>query len=261
MQEPVRKPKRAEKVIEALKGRITAGLLPPGAKLPTEVELVREFGVSRTVVREAIAMLSGDGLVQSRQGAGVFVLDRPKDSLAGMLTDLTGRLSAVLNVLEVRIAVEVEAAGLAADRRSAAQEADIRQAYAAFNADLDAGRPTGEADLAFHRAIAEATNNPFFVEIFDVLGRRTIPRDLVAMAAPEFVRSRPYLETMQAEHGEILRAIARRDRRAAEDSMRLHLQESQHRYQMLLERSTSARPLDDSVPRTADTSTIEGPVI
>lgn len=236
-----RKPKRADAVVAALKERIAAGELAPGSKLPTEVELGRAFGVSRTVVREAIAALSGDGLVQPRQGAGVFVLDRPRDSFASLISDLPGRLSAVLNVLEVRIAVEVEAAGLAAERRSAAQEAEIRQAFAAFSAALDAGRPTGEADLAFHRAIAEATNNPFFVEIFDVLGRRTIPRDLVAMAAPEFVRSRPYLETMQAEHGAILRAIAARDRRSAEDAMRCHLQESQQRYQQLLETSIRDR--------------------
>lgn len=244
MAEPARKPKpkRAEKLIEDLKNRIGSGQLAPGDKLPTEVELVREFGVSRTVVREAIAALAGDGLVQARQGAGVFVLDRPKDGFAGLLTDLSGRLSAVLNVLEVRMAVEIESAGLAAQRRSAAQEGEIREAFERFNRDLAAGIPTGDADFAFHRSIAEATNNPFYVEILDVLGRRTIPRDLVAMAAPEYVQSRPYLETMQSEHAAILDAIALSDPQAAREAMRRHLLHSQRRYQLLLQKSASVRP-------------------
>ncbi|WP_181703902.1 FadR/GntR family transcriptional regulator [Chthonobacter albigriseus] len=236
------KPKRADKVIEHLKGRIASGALGPGAKLPTEVELIKEFGVSRTVVREAIAVLAGDGLVKARQGAGVFVLDRPRDGFAHLIADLSGRLSAVLNVLEVRMAVEIEAAGLAAQRRSAAQEGEIREAFEGFNRDLEAGVPTGDADFAFHRAIAEATNNPFYVEILDVLGRRTIPRDLVAMAAPDYVLSRPYLETMQAEHAAILDAIAVSDAEGAREAMRRHLAQSQRRYQHLLQKSAGNRP-------------------
>lgn len=236
-----RKPKRAEKVIETLKARIEAGDLQPGDKLPTEVELVRDFGVSRTVVREAIAALAGDGLVQARQGAGVFVLDRPKTGLGGLAMDLRGSLSAVLNVLEVRMAVEIEAAALAAQRRSAAQEGDIREAFERFTRELLADKPTGEADFLFHRAIATATNNPFYVEILDVLGRRTIPRDLFSMVAPEVVQSRGYLESLQTEHAAILDAIALSDPDAAREAMRSHLAVSQRRYQILLQKSAAIR--------------------
>lgn len=234
------KPKRADRVIETLRARIASGALATGAKLPTEVELIREFGVSRTVIREAIAILSADGLVQPRQGAGVFVTERTRgsaDGLSSLLVDLPTRLSAVLNVLEVRMAVEIEAAALAAQRRSAAQEAEIREAYERFNADLMDGRPTGNADFAFHRSIAQATNNPFYVEMLDVLGRRTIPRDLVAAFAPEFVQTRSYLETMQAEHGAILDAITLSDPAGAREAMRRHLGESQRRYQTLFQKA------------------------
>ncbi|WP_181708118.1 FadR/GntR family transcriptional regulator [Chthonobacter rhizosphaerae] len=237
---PKAKPKRAERVIDTLRARIASGALAAGGKLPTEVELIKEFGVSRTVVREAVAVLSADGLVQARQGAGVFVLDKPKDGL-GLLPDLPGRLTAVLDVLEVRMAVEIEAAGLAAQRRTGAQEAEIREAFERFNQDLETGQPTGNADFAFHRAIAEATNNPYYVEILDVLGRRTIPRDLVSMAAPEYVLSKPYLETMQAEHAAILEAIARSEPAAAREAMRTHLAQSQRRYQVLFQKTAGNR--------------------
>ncbi|WP_075217719.1 FadR/GntR family transcriptional regulator [Mongoliimonas terrestris] len=234
------KPKRAERVIDTLRGRVVSGLLPPGSKLPTEVELIKEFGVSRTVVREAIAVLAADGLVQARQGAGVFVLEKPRDGL-GLMPDLPNRLTAVLDVLEVRMAVEIEAAGLAAQRRTGAQEAEIREAFERFNQDLEAGLPTGNADFAFHRAIAEATNNPYYVEILDVLGRRTIPRDLVSIAAPEYVLSKPYLQTMQAEHAAILEAIAVSNPHGARDAMRDHLAQSQRRYQVLFQKTAGTR--------------------
>ena len=239
MQRLERKPKRAERLIETLKARIAAGELAPGAKLPTEMELVRDFGISRTVVREAIAALAGDGLVQARQGAGVFVLGRT--GLDGLASELKGRLSAVLNMLEVRMAVEIEAAALAAQRRSAAQEAEIREAYERFNRDLHADAPTGEADFRFHRSIAAATNNPFYVEILDVLGRRTIPRDLLPTVAPDVVQSRHYLESLQAEHAAILEAITRSDPNGARTAMRDHLAVSQSRYQILLQRSAALR--------------------
>jgi GntR family transcriptional repressor for pyruvate dehydrogenase complex len=232
-----RKPKRAERVIEALRARIAGGALPPGSKLPTEVALVEEFGVSRTVIREAIAVLAADGMVQPRQGSGVFVAERSPAGLAALLADLPGQLSAVLNVLEVRMAVEIEAAALASMRRSAAQESEIRQAFERFNAELEAGRQTGDADFAFHRAIAAATNNPFYVEILDVLGRRTIPRNLVSMAAPEYVATKAYLSAMQSEHAEILEAIADADPARARDAMRRHLAQSQRRYQLLAQKS------------------------
>lgn len=233
-----RKPKRADKVIEALRARIASGALTAGRKLPTEVALVAEFGVSRTVIREAVAVLAADGLVEPRQGSGVFVVDRPPTApLSALLPDLEGRLAAVLDVLEVRMAVEIEAAALAAHRRSAAQEAGIRDAFLAFTRELEAGRPTGDVDFAFHRAIAAATNNPFYGEILDVLGRRTIPRDLVSEGAPAYVTSRAYLEAMQAEHGAILEAIAEADPERAREAMRRHLGQSLRRYQEVFRRT------------------------
>lgn len=224
------RPKLADRLVAAIRAEIAAGALRPGARLPTEGQLCAQYSVSRTVVREAVARLAADGLVTPRQGAGVFVNEGAIGGVGAMLADLSGTMETVLNVLEVRVAVEIEAAALAARRRSASQEARIVEAFNAFEGALCAGRPTGEADFAFHRAIAEATNNFVYVEVLDVLGRRTIPRDLVTAVSPQLLHSREYQQCLQAEHHAILAAISDGDPDGARDAMRDHLSASRRRY-------------------------------
>jgi len=228
-----RKPKLADRLVEAIRAAIAEGALAPGAQLPTEGQLCEEYGVSRTVVREAVTRLAADGLVTPRQGAGIFVNDRPS-IVTSLLDELSDNVSVVLNVLEVRMAVEIEAAALAAQRRSSSQEAAIFEAYSAFEAALRTDRSTGEADFAFHRAIAAATNNPFYAEMLDVLGRRTIPRDLVTTFSGKLRQSQEYQEKLQAEHLAIMNAIADGDSDSARDAMRRHLSASRRRYHALL---------------------------
>ena len=231
----VRRPKLADRLVDELRARITSGALGAGAKLPTEPQLAGEHGVSRTVVREAITRLAADGLVTARQGAGVFVNEAAPNALEELLADMTGKVSLVLNVLEVRMAIEIESAALAAQRRSSSQQADILACFAEFESLLTAGKPTGAADFAFHRAIAAATNNPFYVEILDVLGRRTIPRDLVTTMSATLLQSTEYQARLQAEHRDIMTAIMDGDSTSARDAMRRHLSSSQRRYQSLLQ--------------------------
>ncbi|SMH33204.1 FadR/GntR family transcriptional regulator [Mesorhizobium australicum] len=238
---PVRRPKLADRLVEEIRTRISSGDLKPGSRLPTEQQLTEEHRVSRTVVREAVTRLAADGLVTARQGAGVFVNDRPEALLGSLLADMTGKVSMVLNVLEVRMAIEIEAAALAAQRRTASQEADIRVAFSAFDKQLSRGEPTGAADFDFHRAIAAATSNPFYVEILDVLGRRTIPRDLVTTVSASLLQSSDYQQRLQAEHRDIMNAIIDGDATSARDAMRRHLSASQRRYQSLLHGGDLAR--------------------
>lgn len=228
------RPKLADAVVEAIRARIADGSLAPGEQLPTEGQLCERYRVSRTVVREAITRLAADGLVTARQGAGVFVNARGEGTVGAMLSDIGGKVSLVLNVLEVRMAIEIESAALAAQRRSATQEAEIMEAFNAFEVLLRGGEPTGAADFAFHRAIAAATNNPFYVEILDVLGRRTIPRDLVSSLSTELALSQTYQERLHGEHRAIMEAIADGDADSARDAMRKHLSASRRRYQSLL---------------------------
>ncbi|MEO3997397.1 FadR/GntR family transcriptional regulator [Mesorhizobium sp. CAU 1732] len=228
------RPKLADRLVEAIRNEIARGALAPGAQLPTESRLCETYGVSRTVVREAITRLAADGLVTPRQGAGIFVNERAAGSVGAMVAEIGDKVSVVLNVLEVRMAVEIESAALAAQRRSASQEAQILEAFNAFETLLRNGEPTGAADFAFHRAIAESTNNPFYVEILDVLGRRTIPRDLVTSISSQLLQSQEYQEKLQAEHMAIMSAISDGDADTARDAMRKHLSASRRRYHGLL---------------------------
>jgi GntR family transcriptional regulator, transcriptional repressor for pyruvate dehydrogenase complex len=229
-----RRPKLSERVVASLRAQVLAGAFSATRKLPTEAKLTESFGVSRTVIREAIAALAADGLVEPRQGAGVFVVDHPASAFAAISQDIGHRVSLALNVLEVRTGIEIESAGLAAQRRNSAQEAAIQEAFFEFERLLALGEATGKTDFAFHRAIAEATNNPFYVEVLDALGARTIPCDVTSPWGTESVLTREYQVGLQREHLVILNAISAGDPDAARDAMRAHLTASQQRYRAKL---------------------------
>ena len=234
---PARKPKLADLVIDTLRKRIGGGELGPGDKLPTESQLSTLFGVSRTVVREAIAALAADGMVQPRQGAGVFVMAQATSAFSSIAGERSNKISVALNVLEVRMGIEIESAGLAAQRRSASQEAAIHEAWNEFGRLLELGVPTGKTDFAFHRAIAEATNNPFYIEVLDALGSRTIPCDVASPWGTDSVLTYEYQVGLHEEHRLILQAISARDGDGAREAMRDHLSRSQGRYRSRLAES------------------------
>lgn len=225
-----RKPKLSEHVAASLRSQILSGEILSGAKLPTESQLTDAFGVSRTVVREAVASLAADGLVEPRQGAGIFVCQRPAMAFASITQDLGLKISHALNVIEVHMGLEIESAGLAAGRRNAAQEAMIQEAFFEFDRLLSIGEATGRSDFMFHRSIAAATNNPFYVEVLDALGVRAIPCDITSPWGTDSVLTREYQATLQREHLAILKAISAGDADAARMAMRAHLMESQRRY-------------------------------
>ena len=229
-----RRPKLSEHVVSALRSQVLGGEFAAGQKLPTESQLTETFGVSRTVIREAMATLAADGLVESRQGAGVFVRDRPSLAFGSIGQEIGNKISLALNVLEVRMGIEIESAGLAAMRRNNAQEAEIQEAFFEFERLLALDEATGKTDFAFHRAIAAATNNPFYVEVLDALGARTIPCDITSPWGTESVLTREYQVGLQREHLVILSAIQNGDPQAARDGMRAHLVASQERYRKRL---------------------------
>ena len=237
---PARKPKLAEMVVDALRKRIGAGEFAAGEKLPTESQMTVHFGVSRTVVREAIAALAADGTVQSRQGAGVFVLANAASAFSLIGGETSNKISVALNVLEVRMGIEIESAGLAAMRRSNSQDAAIQEAWNEFGRLLKVGNPTGKTDFAFHRAIAAATNNPFYMEVLDGLGSRTIPCDVASPWGTESVLTYDYQVGLHEEHKRILLAISAQNAEGAREAMREHLSRSQDRYRARLAEPDSA---------------------
>ena len=222
-----------------LRDAIAGGELKPGDKLPTESGLTQQHNVSRTVIREAIASLRADNLVEVRHGVGVFVL-APQGGLQGGLqgsfrTADASRVSSIIEMLEVRAAIEIEAAGLAAVRSSPAQQELIFECLETIKRQIAAGAATVESDRAFHLAIADATNNPRFRELLEAIGRQMIPRSLLQDGEVD-VSPAQYLAQIQDEHQKIARAIADGDDSAARDAMRMHLKGSQQRYRSLIRR-------------------------
>jgi DNA-binding FadR family transcriptional regulator len=236
----------ADQVADQLRVQIEGGDYAPGDKLPTEPVLVEKFGFSRTVVREAIAALRADGLLESRQGSGVFVLG-PKPSPEGLVlfTDATDKISDIIEELELRIGIEVEAAGLAALRSSPAQEAEVQAELDAFAALVAEGKSTDEADFRFHMAIAAATNNVRFKTFLEHIGRRIIPRVKFrkVMGGVDPLPNRDHM--LLAEHTEVADAILARDPEAARDAMRRHLLGGIKRYRGLTSRAKLSAPKQD----------------
>ncbi len=221
-----------DRVTKELRRRIETGAIRPGQKLPTERALVDEFGVSRTVVREAIAGLRADRLVAARQGAGVFVLDRPADTpVLPPTPSRSDRISSIIEALELRSAVEIEAAVLAATRSSPAQQMRVQEAFTEFARAVQRGEGAEDADFAFHLSIADATNNALFREFLESLGKRTIPRNQIRDVG---VVPLEYLQRILEEHENITEAICAFDAEGAGAAMRLHLRGSQERYRRLM---------------------------
>ncbi|TCU24731.1 GntR family transcriptional regulator [Rhizobium azibense] len=223
----------AQQLIDQMRAQIESGKLKEGDQLPTEPQLEATFGVSRTVVREAIADLRSAGYVRPIQGKGVFV-SNPSAQKAFSLTPIEIRsIPETLELLEFRMATEGEAAAIAAYRRTAEQEAAIRAANRKMAQMIEDGAPTVEADYEFHMAIAAATNNRFYVDVLRHFGPRSIPRGQFP-TLPE-AHDRAYLEKVHAEHVEILEAIADQEPERARQAMRAHLLASQRRYRKLAE--------------------------
>ena len=204
-------------------------------RLPSEAALTRTYSVSRTVVREAIAALRAEGLVEARKGSGVFVLDQqlqPKQPFSDL--DI-GRVSSAIELLELRSAVEIRSAGLAATRRSATQLEALIDCHRTLVQLVSLGEPTRDADFAFHYAIAEATQNQRFAEFLLVIRQGIVPRTVLGQSAadPELKAPNPHLV---AEHEHILDAIMEGDAAAAEAAMQTHLENSLARYRAFLRR-------------------------
>jgi len=222
------------RLADNLRRSLASGQFPPGSKLPSEAQLSEAHGVSRTVVREAIAALRADRLVEARQGAGVFVLETSGMAPPGLLSVRNvDRVSSMIEMLELRTAVEVEAAGLAALRRSPAQEEAILDQHYAVRACLEAGTSSADADFALHLAIADATNNPRFREFLAMIGKNVIPRAALRADDGDSDQS-AYIKLIDREHDAIVAAISNGDEEAAREAMRRHLRGSQARYRALL---------------------------
>ncbi|NUT03618.1 MAG: FadR family transcriptional regulator [Hamadaea sp.] len=210
----VRRVRLADQAAELLLERIRSGEWPLGAKLPGENTLGPQLGVGRSTVREAIRQLAGSGVLATRQGAGVFVT--ALDVAEGWDTVL--RRADILDVIEGRIAIESEAAALAAERRTHQDLRAIRRALAGRRGHANRDDYV-DADMRFHRAVIASAHNPILLELFDSF----VPRLREAMIDMLRIKRTFDDHTDQGAHSQLVEAIARHDAASAGQLSRRHL--------------------------------------
>jgi len=219
----------SEQVAQQLVAQVQQGLLPPGAKLPTEAQLVLQLQVSRTVVREAVARLKSLGLVTSRQGSGVYVNDNAPIAPLQFDSRHARTRKAVLQMVELRRALESEVAALAAQRRSAAGLRRIEIAAKALDKAVAAGGDGVEEDVRLHRSIADAAGNPFLLDTLDYLAQ--FLRGATRVTRANEARRATFTQQVRQEHLAIVQAIAAADERGARSAAARHMDNAMLRIQ------------------------------
>lgn len=239
-----------QKVVALLVRDIESGALEPGSRLPTEQQLSAKLGVSRNVIREAIAQLRADGLVEARQGVGAFVLAPEQRASIRIDRQTLKEAGNIERLFELRSILETEAARLAATRHSPEQLVAIKAHLDRMGGEEKWEEGSIDADLAFHREIARATGNTYIHTFISFvceqirqtiyIARRTNPlHDLVRVNVDEHVR--------------IFEALSRKDAAAAAEAMRAHICGAAERAGVKTATATPARR-----PRTVQRTSING---
>ncbi len=225
---PNKRQSLSQVLVAQLSSDIDRNVYMPGQKLPTELQLMDSYNVSRTVVREALSRLQASGLAETRHGIGTFVLASGNSRGVHIAPDTLRTLRDVIDLLELRACLEIEAAGLAALYQHTEAVGLMRIALDQFTQ-----APTPEqailADFNFHHQIARATGNRYFIDIIAQFGPDLMPRARLNSAQlndsdPAHTQAR-----LVREHEDIYAAIARRDVQTARAAMRLHLTNSRER--------------------------------
>lgn len=226
-----RRPHLAEHIARSLHEEITSGRLKPGDRLPTEHFLAQNFGVSRNVVREAIASLRAQGLIVSQQGVGAFVATARQASapLRHVSAQLLEGDDTIRNMFEVRAALESQAAALAAIHMTPRKLKPIQDAVERMRYEGEPTADTVNADLEFHRAVATASGNDYLVAMI-----RTVLEPMRALIAVNFSRQGPMFGNIphaaRDEHEKLVQAFADKNAAAARELMGQHIVNAASRF-------------------------------
>ncbi|WP_158818083.1 FadR/GntR family transcriptional regulator [Methylocapsa sp. S129] len=234
---------RTQELAQRLSAEIRSGRLLPGSRLPTEQELSVATGVSRTVVREAVAALRADGLVITRQGLGAFVASDVQRWPFRIDPNELKSGADVLQILELRMSLEIEASSLSAERRTSEDLVQIKAALDAIETEIESGGNAVDADFKFHLTIFRSSRNRYFPQFLEFLGNFIIPRQVLNVERESEKQRSQYLHRIQAEHVAIYDAIAAQNPTAARKAARRHLSNSLHRYQEIAARAAEAASL------------------
>lgn len=224
----------ADDLVQRFEEQIETGDMPPGSRFPTEKAITEDFGVSRTVVREAYSRLAARGLLVSRRGSGAYVADGAQYRAFQVTPDEIGNIGDVLQLLEMRMGFEVEMADLAAQRRTSPDLAAIRAALTAMDESTDVDSSVA-ADTEFHAAIARATANPYFIRFTQFLGVRLVPSRQLYLQGSDASQHQRYARTINRDHQAIYAAIDAGDAAAARRAARRHIEKSIARYRAMQE--------------------------
>lgn len=213
-----REPRLSDKVADMMLKTILSRRLQPGERLPSERELGEQFGVSRTVVREAVRALAAKGLIEVRSGSGLRVAAVDAAAVSeSMSLFLHGSTLDYPKVHEIRATLEVQMAGAAAARRTEADVESLTEACKRVEASIDDVETAAVNDVEFHREIARATHNELYLVLLDSIGEAQVEvrRGNLAAGGTE--------ETM-LHHRRILEAIVAGDPERARKAMHAHLE-------------------------------------
>ncbi len=214
-------------IYKRLRDGILDGTYPVGGKLPSEPSLCRLFGVSRPVIREALARLRAEGMVVSRQGAGTFVQEKSESRAVHGFAPVTN-LKDIQDCFDFRIGLEAEAASHAARNRTDDDMEDLQRAWAALEKAMASKEVADDEDFEFHVAIAEASRIHFFTSVITSMR----PHIMVGIKLAEELSSIQQdrrKQLVQAEHLDIFTAIRAQDAEAASAAMRRHLENTRRR--------------------------------
>jgi GntR family transcriptional repressor for pyruvate dehydrogenase complex len=218
---PIQSERLYERIVSQIEQRFEAGDLKVGDQLPSERELAEQFGVSRTAVREAVKALRQKGLLEIRPGRGTFITNGTSDSIRsslGMLMRI-GATKGTGYLTEVREILEPEIAALAASRITEEYITAMQEAVQTMDTALDNVDVFVEADLDFHLALAEGTQNPIVPILMDSI------IDLLREQRKRTGLTKGGLQRGQIHHKKILDAVTSRDTQAARQAMQNHLKQ------------------------------------
>jgi DNA-binding FadR family transcriptional regulator len=221
----IRKRSLVEMLVAEVRGQITVGRLSEGQQLPTEARMAAEFGVSRPLLREALAELRAEGFVETVNGRGSFVRHPSEADLADAFVrqlQMSGTEPALTadHLYEARQAIEVSSAALAAERATPELVATLERLLQAMADSAGDAAAYTAADVGFHVTVARATDNPLFPTLLAPIATMIVKGMFESHGTPDAVR------LGIAAHRKVLAAIKRGQPEAARRAMAAHLRES-----------------------------------
>ncbi len=235
----IKKPRVYQIIIKQIQESVRRGELKPGDKLPSERDLAEQLSVSRSAVREAFSVLEASGLVDTLPGVGIFLKKDSNEELIDGLNNIIqqkGNKINILELLEVREGIEVQAACLASQRRTSSDLLNIKQAYESLERAVFEQRLGAVEDLNFHVAIVKASHNKMLLQIVKLFSKKFL-QGIEEWRMEDMKIPMEQKISYDHEHFKIYQAIAESDSQGAKEAMQVHFENTKLSYIKLFNKS------------------------